>query len=401
MRRKDESKKSVILDFIDEYYNEYNEIPAVRTIAEGTGIALATVHRYLLSLKESGELEYNGRKSISTKRIDLESRHASAPVLGYVRCGEGEEETEEVIEYIRLPESLVGTGEFFVLIAKGDSMIDAGVNEGDYVVIRKQNTASDGDYVVALYEGLNNLKELVVDNGFRVKAQTNVHRKNIESMLPTARLLDEMGVYEMRIIRTTEVPRWNENAKGATLDLDEYFAGMLDFVREYISEDHKMVIDIWQLMTLFPRSKSYHLRIVACCDGEYKPTRPVCPGNRSMVAVSANGNVFPCMQMSGYYEARNDILGNVKEYGLRPLLQMGKYLAEVCATVGELSEKNEECRNCPYFKYCAAGCRAVALTLTGDKMGVDLSKCLFFKKGYYEKVVRTMGDFRNNTPINV
>ena len=165
MRRKDESKKSVILDFIDEYYNEYNEIPAVRTIAEGTGIALATVHRYLLSLKESGELEYNGRKSISTKRIDLESRHASAPVLGYVRCGEGEEEAEEVIEYIRLPESLVGTGEFFVLIAKGDSMIDAGVNEGDYVVIRKQNTASDGDYVVALYEGLNNLKELVVDNG--------------------------------------------------------------------------------------------------------------------------------------------------------------------------------------------------------------------------------------------
>ena len=165
MRRQDESKKSVILDFIDEYYNEYNEIPAVRTIAEGTGIALATVHRYLLSLKESGELEYNGRKSISTKRIDLESRHASAPVLGYVRCGEGEEETEEVIEYIRLPESLVGTGEFFVLIAKGDSMIDAGVNEGDYVVIRKQNTASDGDYVVALYEGLNNLKELVLDNG--------------------------------------------------------------------------------------------------------------------------------------------------------------------------------------------------------------------------------------------
>ena len=220
-------------------------------------------------------------------------------------------------------------------------------------------------------------------------------------MLPTARLLDEMGVYEMRIIRTTEVPRWNENAKGATLDLDEYFAGMLDFVREYISEDHKMVIDIWQLMTLFPRSKSYHLRTVACCEGEYKPTRPVCPGNRGMVAVSANGNVFPCMQMSGYYEARNDILGNVKASGLQPLLQMGKYLAEVCATVGELAEVNEECRNCPYFKYCAAGCRAVALTLTGDKMGVDLSKCLFFKKGYYEKVVRTMGVWRNNTPINV
>ena len=185
MRRKDDSKKSVILEFIDEYYNEYNEIPAVRTIAEGTGIALATVHRYLISLKESGELEYNGRKSISTKRIDMESHHASAPVLGYVRCGEGEEETEEVIEYIRLPESLVGTGDFFVLIAKGDSMVDAGVNEGDYVVIRKQNTANEGDYVVALYEGLNNLKELARgDNGRYILRSCNEDKVTYPDIYP-------------------------------------------------------------------------------------------------------------------------------------------------------------------------------------------------------------------------
>ena len=165
MRRQDESKKSVILDFIDEYYNEYNEIPAVRTIAEGTGIALATVHRYLLSLKESGELEYNGRKTISTKRIDLESRHASAPVLGYVRCGEGEEETEEVIEYIRLPESLVGTGDFFVLIAKGDSMIDAAICNGDFVVVREQQTAENGDIVAALLDDEATVKTFRNENG--------------------------------------------------------------------------------------------------------------------------------------------------------------------------------------------------------------------------------------------
>ena len=201
MRRQDESKKSVILDFIDEYYNEYNEIPAVRTIAEGTGIALATVHRYLLSLKESGELEYNGRKSISTKRIDLESRHASAPVLGYVRCGEGEEETEEVIEYIRLPESLVGTGEFFVLIAKGDSMIDAGVNEGDYVVIRKQNTASDGDYVVALYEGLNNLKELVVDNGRYILRSCNEDKETYPDIYPSDLKIQGVAVCVMHRLK--------------------------------------------------------------------------------------------------------------------------------------------------------------------------------------------------------
>ena len=185
MRRKDESKKNVILDFIDEYYNEYNVIPAVRAISTGTGIAVATVHRYLLSLKESGELEYNGRKSIFTKRMDMESRHLSAPVFGYVCCGAGEEETEEIIEYIRLPESLVGTGEFFVLIARGNSMVDAGVHEGDYVVIRKQNTASVGDYVVALYEGLNNLKELAYDeNGRYILRSCNEDKETFPDIYP-------------------------------------------------------------------------------------------------------------------------------------------------------------------------------------------------------------------------
>jgi radical SAM protein with 4Fe4S-binding SPASM domain len=205
----------------------------------------------------------------------------------------------------------------------------------------------------------------------------------------------------MRIIRTTEVPRWNENAKGATLDLDEYFDRMLDFCRVYSAEEHNMAVDIWQFMTLHPQSRSYSLRAVSCREGEFKPSRPVCSGNRAMVAVAANGNVFPCMQMSGYYEAGNDILGNVKESGLRPILQMGKYLAEVCTTVGELASVNAECRNCPYFQYCAAGCRAIALTLTSDKMGVDPSKCLFYKKGYYVRAVEAMGDWYNVTPISI
>ena len=165
MRKRDDSKKSAILEYIDEYYSDYGQAPTVRAISEGTGIAVATVHRYLLALKDSGELDYNGRRSIMTERIDREALHYAAPVLGYVACGEGQEEVEEVIEYVRLPESLVGKGEFFVLIAKGESMIDAGIHQGDYVVIRKQNTANIGDYVVALYNGLNNLKKLAYEDG--------------------------------------------------------------------------------------------------------------------------------------------------------------------------------------------------------------------------------------------
>ena len=153
----------VIVQFIDDYYHKYFVIPSVREIASGTGISVSTVHRCLRAMKENGELEYSGRRSVHTKRMEMETNHHAMPVLGYVACGEGQEETEEVIEYIRMPESLIGKGEFFALIAKGESMIDAGVHPGDYVIIRKQNTADIGDIVVALDQGVNNLKVLGFD----------------------------------------------------------------------------------------------------------------------------------------------------------------------------------------------------------------------------------------------
>lgn len=152
--------KSTIVDYINEYYSDYNVIPSVRDIAAGTGISVSTVHRCLRDMKENGELEYSGRRSICTRRMEMEGYHPAMPVLGYVACGEGQEETEEVIEYIRMPESLIGKGEFFALIAKGESMVDAGIETGDYVIIRKQNTAEIGDIVVALDQGVNNLKVL-------------------------------------------------------------------------------------------------------------------------------------------------------------------------------------------------------------------------------------------------
>ena len=166
MRIKDNSKKKIIVDCIDTYFDSYNESPSLRQISAQTGISLSTVHRYLQSLNDDGTLIYKGRRQIQTYRIDKEQVSYSMPVLGYVTCGEGQEEIEDIIEYIRLPESLIGKGEFFVLISKGESMIDAGIYPGDYVVINKNQKPKTGDIVVALYEGKSNLKVLrKTDNG--------------------------------------------------------------------------------------------------------------------------------------------------------------------------------------------------------------------------------------------
>lgn len=186
MRKLNDSRKETILLYIDEHYSRHKEIPTVREIAEGTGIATTSVHRYLNALNETGELEYNGHRGISTRRMDMETEQYSMPVLGYVACGAGEEEQEEIIEYIRMPESLVGKGEFFALIAKGESMINAGVNPGDYVIVRKQNTANVGQLVVALYENLNNLKKLMFDEKTHryILRSCNDNKKKYPDIIP-------------------------------------------------------------------------------------------------------------------------------------------------------------------------------------------------------------------------
>ncbi len=229
--------------------------------------------------------------------------------------------------------------------------------------------------------------------GFPVKVQTNMNRRNCGSMLETAKLLDSMGVDEMRIIRTTEAPRWVQNAGNASLTFEEYFEEALALWKAYASGDHRMNLTVWQFGTLYPEEKFYQLTAVASCTGKYRDNAPVCKGNRGMIAVAANGNLYPCHQMSGYYEQHHDFLGNLKETPLRTLLSGGKYLDEVCTTLGRLRGQNKTCDSCSHFEHCNGGCRAVALALTGDKLGIDPSKCLFWEKGYAEKIAEVLPEY--------
>ena len=127
MRRKDESKKPIIADFINAFFYEHDKVPSVREIVEGTGIPLSTVHRYLRDMQEKGELSYNGYRSARTKEMSEVSPIHGIAVLGTVACGPGQEEEQRFIETIRMPETLVEKGDYFALIAKGESMIGAGI----------------------------------------------------------------------------------------------------------------------------------------------------------------------------------------------------------------------------------------------------------------------------------
>ncbi len=221
--------------------------------------------------------------------------------------------------------------------------------------------------------------------GFPVRVQMNVHRGNLNTLLPTAHLLDTMGVEQLRIIRTTEAPRWAEQGGDLCLTLEEYYDLALDFTTQYLAQERHMEVDIWQFLQFWPKSRSYHLRPVELGCGVYRDSIPVCRGNRGHIAITPEGEVVPCNQMSGYYAKHGMNLGNVKTAGLQPLLQDGPYLEAVTTTVGELFAQNPKCGGCRWRKLCLGGCRAIALALTGDPLGVDPAKCQFFGGGYVER----------------
>ncbi|HBF64523.1 MAG TPA: hypothetical protein DDW34_00760 [Clostridium sp.] len=89
--------------------------------------------------------------------------------------------------------------------------------------------------------------------------------------------------------------------------------------------------------------------------------------------------------MSGYFDKHGIRLGNVKEKELKKLLSEGAYLDEVCTCVGQLAKHNEKCQHCHWWKFCIGGCRALGLAITGDRLGEDKAKCLYFNEGYIEK----------------
>lgn len=228
------------------------------------------------------------------------------------------------------------------------------------------------------------------EEGVKVMVQTNVHRNNLDTLPETAKLVDSLGVRMMRIIRTTEAQRWIHNGGNATLEITEYYDHMLEFAIQYMKTDCNMEVILWQFMNLWPASGSYALVPVRYKTNDYRDSVPVCKGARGKIAIAANGNVFPCHQMSGYYEQHKDVLGNVKIDSLQAILQDSRYLCEVCTTVDKIKEHDRKCANCKFFEHCAGGCRAIALAFTGDKLAADPSKCRFFEGGYYEKVVAAM-----------
>lgn len=159
MRSKKAELFPIIEKFVDDFREEYNISPSVQQIADHIGLSKPMTSRYLAEMRERGEISMDGQRNISTRETKrTRAETIRVPVLGSVSCGVPKFAEENIEEYIRLPVALFGRWDFYILRANGDSMIEANICDGDFVVIRQQNHANDGQIVVALMEEEATLK---------------------------------------------------------------------------------------------------------------------------------------------------------------------------------------------------------------------------------------------------
>ena len=235
--------------------------------------------------------------------------------------------------------------------------------------------------------------------GLRVLVNMNVNRKNRKAMFDNVKLLDDMGVDKVRIIKTTEAPRWELNAKGQSLTVGEYYDFCLDLAAQVKGSAVKTTIIVWQCLYLSPAKAAFSCLPVKAAAGHYDENTPICEAFDGKTSVMAHGDIFPCSAFAGYCDREGIASDNVKTQGLQAVLSEGSFLEAITRTTGEKRQVNEKCRNCRHFEYCQGGCPALSVLTGGSMLAPDAYKCAYFENGWYERFCDALDGWKNISPM--
>lgn len=164
-------RQKELYDYIDDFIARYGYAPTLEEIGEKFKLSsLATVHKHLTNLEEKGLIR---RKRNFSRAIELvpQQKRAGAvelPLLGYVAAGAPIEPLENA-ESFTVPEEFVRRQTTFALRVKGDSMIEDGIRDGDYIIVEERQTADNGETVVALVNGDATVKKFFRDKGGKIR----------------------------------------------------------------------------------------------------------------------------------------------------------------------------------------------------------------------------------------
>ena len=179
MKVMSEDNFSAIIAFIDEYYNTNGKVPTLQEIADEVHLNKSNVSRNLKVMKERGLIDLDGGwGGIKTSKIQKRNTELNyVPLVGTIACGTPMLAEQNIESYIPISKELIGQGTFFALHAKGDSMINANIEDGDFVIVRQQNYANEGDIIVALIDEEATLKRYFLD---KKQQKIRLHPENDE-----------------------------------------------------------------------------------------------------------------------------------------------------------------------------------------------------------------------------
>lgn len=154
------TRQAQVLEFVTAYIDQHGCPPTLREISSEFGLAgTATAIMHLEALERKGHIT---RREGSSRSISLVSRatsgSVSVPIVGTIRAGMPELATEDILGFCQIDTSWLKGRDNFILKVKGSSMIEAGIYDGDYAIIRPQQTAENGEIVVAMVDGEATLK---------------------------------------------------------------------------------------------------------------------------------------------------------------------------------------------------------------------------------------------------
>lgn len=215
MKKKDPNalnkREKAILKFIEKQVNSNGYPPSVREIGKAVGLkSTATVHGYLAALEKKGYIKKESQKgrtlkllkggALESEQIEFEKpvytskEMVDVPVIGKITAGEPILAVENVTDTFPIPIDFVGNSESFMLTVRGESMIEAGILDGDYILVRKQNTANNGEIVVALIG-----EEATVKTFYKEKDHIRLQPENCTLdpiIVPTCEILGKVsGVF--------------------------------------------------------------------------------------------------------------------------------------------------------------------------------------------------------------
>ena len=175
-------REKAILKFIEKQVNEKGYPPSVREIGKAVDLSsTATVHGYLAKLVKKGYIKKEDQKGRTLKLLKGglgENKEGTGkpvysgkelvdvPIVGKISAGEPILAVENIIDTFPIPVDFIGNSESFMLVVRGESMIEAGILDGDYILVKAQNTANNGEIVVALIEDEATVKTFYKEDSY-------------------------------------------------------------------------------------------------------------------------------------------------------------------------------------------------------------------------------------------